>query len=123
MNHPLGLLKQSKFPFLDQETLSSIRSKLVIDEDQVKYNGDGDLWMKIREKIKGIVINDNAEAWYLKFRSLLDDLERNSAVNNNNKLVKTTIRRKLPELFEEVVKDEDTWIWLEEAILDEIPDM
>ena len=67
--------------------------------------------------------NDNAEAWYLKFRSLLDDLERNSAFNNNNKLVKTTILRKLPELFEEVVKDEDTWIWLEEAILDEIPDM
>ena len=91
MNPPLDLLKQSKFPFLDQETLSSIRSKLVIDEDQVNYNGDGDLWMKIREKIKGIVINDNAEAWYLKFRSLLDDLERNSAVNNNNKLVKTTI--------------------------------
>ena len=82
---------------------------------------DGDLWMKIRKAIKDCATNGNGEERVQKFWSLLGDLERNSAVNNN--FNETMILKKLNELFEEVVNDENTWIKMKESILDLIPDM
>ena len=69
--------------------------------------------------IKGVVINDKVEVRELKFRRLLGDLERNSAFNNN--FNETMILKKLNELFEEVVNDEDTWIRMKEKESQKVP--
>ena len=122
-NHPLRLLNQGYFPFLNQEILNDVRRTVenkVTEEIQkanAKNNNDtatGD-WDNLRGIVQKYIVTDNIDA--LKWFDLRDD----DGIKIN--LHEDEAGKRFCELVENVAEDEASWRQLQEIILENIPDM
>ena len=140
-NHPLRLLTEGHFPFLNQEVLDDLRRKaeIKVSEDiqraNVKSNNEtvsswrsratmkhhpAAAWEEVREIVQKCIVIDNRSGLGRIFESGDDGIKFNDlwylAYGNED-----DIRKKFCEAVENVVKDQDLWNMLQKIILENIP--
>ena len=122
-NHPLRLLTEGHFPFLNREVLNDIQRRVEIkiseelEKANVKNNNETTGWDKVREVVRKCIFIDNSNGFGRIFARGDEGIKINLYEDEDDTW------KKFCEVFENAIRDQDSWSMLQEIILENIPVM
>ena len=115
------LKKEGQFPFLNREVLNDIQRRVeikvseVLEKANVKNNNETRGWDKVREVVRKCIFIDNSNGFGRIFARGDEGIKIN--------LYEDDTWKKFCEVFENAIRDQDSWSMLQEIILENIPVM
>ena len=122
-NHPLRLLTEGHFPFLNWEVLNDIQRRVEIkiseelEKANVKNNNETRGWDKVREVVRKCIFIDNSNGFGRIFARGDEGIKINLYEDEDDTW------KKFCEVFENAIRDQDSWSMLQEITLENIPVM
>ena len=124
-NETFKYLKENEghFPFLNREVLNDIQRRVEIkvseelEKANVKNNNETTGWDKVREVVRKCIFIDNSNGFERIFEHGDEGIKINLYEDEDDTW------KKFCEVFENAIRDQDSWSMLQEIILENIPVM